>query len=197
MPKTSLRKTMLARRRSLEPEACYSASLRIQHNLLAAPEFRESLSVGLYSSILNEVFTEEIFHAARDAGKKVLYPRVEEDSMVFVDVSELTRLQPGSFGILEPAGGEELTAGEIDLIVVPGIAFDWSGHRLGFGRGYYDRFLRRLDPKAVSVGLGFNWQMVEALPSEPHDVRLRMLITETETIRTGEISPALTGNFDP
>jgi len=197
MPKTSLRKTMLARRRALEAEACYSSSLKVQQRFVDTAEFLQARSVGLYSSILNEVFTEEIFKSARTAGKSIFYPRVEGESLTFIAVADPGELRPGAFGILEPVGREGRNAGEIDLIVVPGIAFDWTGHRLGFGQGYYDRVLRELGPEAIPVGLGFDWQVVEKLPNEPHDIRMHLIVTETETIRSGKTFPALTGNFDP
>jgi 5-formyltetrahydrofolate cyclo-ligase len=187
MPKKSIRDEMLARRKQLAAETCVSRSLRIQKRFLEAPEFVDAKALGIYSPILNEVFTEEIFHVAHRMGKKVAYPRVRERILEFVEVSGPKELSPGSFGILEPKGSEAISPGLLDVLVVPGVAFDLAGYRLGYGKGFYDRFLHFSTRPGVLVGLCFESQIITALPRETHDVRMDMLVTEERTLRFCEI----------
>jgi 5-formyltetrahydrofolate cyclo-ligase len=181
MPKRSIREEMLVRRRHLAVDTCLARSLSAQQRLLQTPEFAASTVVGLYSPVRNEVFTEEIFTVARLAGKTVAYPRVRENWLDFVEVSQRQELVPGAYGILEPGGAKIVPPAALGLIVVPGVAFDLAGHRLGYGKGYYDRFL--LGGRGHLVGLCFDFQLVTKLPAEVHDVRMDMLVTDERTLR--------------
>jgi 5-formyltetrahydrofolate cyclo-ligase len=101
-------------------------------------------------------------------------PLISEKEMVFVEIRSLTECQPGSFGIREPAYSPEkvLRPEEIDVAVFPGLAFDTKKNRLGYGGGWYDRFLSKAGSHAVSIGVAYPFQVVEDLPSEPHDLPL-------------------------
>jgi 5-formyltetrahydrofolate cyclo-ligase len=182
VPKTSIRKDMLSRRRHLAAETSMTWSLQAQERFLALPEFGDAGCIALYSPVLNEVFTENIFAEARRLGKQVAYPRVTEDALEFVAVEDHRDLEPGAFGILEPSSSGKAVPVRIDLLAVPGVAFDRSGHRLGYGKGFYDRALRALSPRALFVGLAFEMQLREALPAEGHDVRLDLLVTEEQVL---------------
>lgn len=182
MPKKSIREEMLARRKCLAAATCLGLSLKIQERLLAIPEFAAADILALYSPMLNEVFTEEIFTVARRLGKKVAYPRVRENTMDFVEVSDRSHLAPGAFGILEPTGSRVLPLASLDLLVVPGVAFDLAGYRLGYGKGFYDRLLHHREDRGVLVGLCFELQMVGTLPAETHDVRMDLIVTEERTL---------------
>ncbi|MFA5517073.1 MAG: 5-formyltetrahydrofolate cyclo-ligase [Desulfuromonadales bacterium] len=186
MPKTLLRSKMLARRRQLATDRCLAWSLRIQQALAELPEFVSASAIGLYSSVGNEVFTEELFRSGQ--GKKIAYPRVLGNDLEFVQIASLGELCPGTFGILEPIGSNVVSVASLDLIVVPGVAFDLSGHRLGYGKGFYDRVLH--DPERGTVaGLAFERQLVEALPAEQHDIRMDLVITENRLLRFDRQSP--------
>jgi 5-formyltetrahydrofolate cyclo-ligase len=187
MPKRSIRDELLARRRHLAAETCLGRSLEAQQNLLLTPEFVAATVVGLYSPVRNEVFTEEIFTEARRCGKTVTYPRVRGTLLDFVEVRERQELEPGAYGILEPGGVRVVPLAALELIVVPGVAFDLAGHRLGYGKGFYDRFLH--ERKGHLVGLCFDFQLVEKLPAEVHDVRMNMVVTEERTLRFAAVSP--------
>jgi len=178
MPKKSLRGTMLARRKHLAAETCLSHSLRIQQRVIALPAFRRADVLALYSPILNEVFTEEIFHEALRLGKTVAYPRVRGESLDFVVVASPQELAPGTFGVLEPLGSRLIPSAALDLVLVPGVAFDLEGNRLGYGKGFYDRVLCGAGRPGLSIGLCFELQMVERLPVEDHDQCLDLLMTE-------------------
>jgi 5-formyltetrahydrofolate cyclo-ligase len=178
MPKKSLRGAMLTRRKHLAAEVCLSHSLRIQQRVVMLPAFEQAEIVALYSPILNEVFTEEIFHEALRQGKTVAYPRVVGERLDFVSVAAPSELSPGAFGVLEPTGSMLLPPNVLDLVLVPGVAFDVGGNRLGYGKGFYDRILGGTGRPALSIGLCFEMQVVKRLPVEDHDACLDILITE-------------------
>jgi 5-formyltetrahydrofolate cyclo-ligase len=186
MPKRSIREEMLQRRRHLAAATCLGSSLAAQRRLLSTPEFAAALTVALYCPTRNEVFTEELFATARRHGKRVAYPRVRGGQLEFVQVADLQTLTPGAFGILEPVGDSLLRLGELDLVVVPGVAFDRRGHRLGYGKGFYDRLLHGAPP-AVLAGLCFDFQLVDVLPHEEHDVCMDLLVTDERTLMFSEV----------
>ncbi len=183
MPKKAIREQMLARRKHQAAETCLALSLKIQERFLSTPEYTNAGAIALYSPVFNEVFTEEIFTLACWDGKQVSYPRVRGDLLEFVRVSALTDLAPGAFGILEPTGAGTVSVAELDLLVVPGVAFDAGGFRLGYGKGFYDRVLHRCESRGVLCGLCFDFQRLEALPSETHDIGMDLLITEKHIFR--------------
>jgi 5-formyltetrahydrofolate cyclo-ligase len=178
MPKRSIRADLLARRKHLAAETCLSHSLRIQQGLLQAVEFQAATAIALYSPILNEVFTEELFRAACSAGKVIAYPRVRGSELEFVRVLKTGDLAPGAFGVLEPTGDQLVAPAALDMVVVPGVGFDRQGGRLGYGKGFYDRGLHGSQRPGCLVGLCFELQLVERLPAESHDVCMDIIITE-------------------
>ncbi|AMV73011.1 5-formyltetrahydrofolate cyclo-ligase [Desulfuromonas carbonis] len=182
MPKTSIRQTVLNRRRLLAAEVCLAGSLQVQQRLLARPEFSAAESVALYSAVAGEVFTDLVFDVARQQGKSVVFPRVCSAGLEFYRVEGRDMLAPGAFGVLEPAAGAVVPLAAIDLAVIPGVAFDLLGHRLGYGKGYYDRTFCTATERPLLVGFAFDLQVVGQLPREGHDVRLDLLVTETRVI---------------
>ncbi|MFO7983166.1 MAG: 5-formyltetrahydrofolate cyclo-ligase [Desulfuromonadales bacterium] len=183
MLKTSIRNDILARRRQLSFEECLAQSLRIQNRLLSAPEFRTSARLALYSPILNEVFTEKLFQQARQERMSVAYPRVRGEDLEFVLVSDPGALTHGAFGVMEPSGHELIVPGELDLVVVPGVAFDFSGYRLGYGKGFYDRALHDTAQRTVRAGVCYELQLVDVLPAERHDICMDLIVTENRILR--------------
>ena len=192
MPKRSIRETLLQQRRHLSLDTCLAKSLQAQARLMTSKEFTAAAIIALYQPVFNEVFTEAIFHGSRQAGKVVVYPRVRGTALEFVRVDELAGLVPGRFGILEPVGTELVAVAAIDLMVVPGVAFDLGGHRLGYGKGFYDRALHAQPLRGVLVGLAFDFQIVPELPAEGHDIPMDLLVTEERIIQTG-MQPPLSG----
>ncbi len=184
MPKRSLRSSMLARRSGLSCEQWRAASQRAQERLLGLELFQQARRVALYASLQNEIDTALLFAAAREAGKQVLYPQVCGELLVFHEVTALEQLNRGRFGILEPCpggAGQEQTVP--DLMVVPGVAFDLRGHRVGFGKGYYDRYLAGLRQLPLLVGLCHDFQLCDRVPAEGHDIRMHCLVTESRTVQ--------------
>lgn len=183
MPKRPFRAQMLQQRRSLSPEAGVRLSRAIQQQLLALPEYRDCELLALYSPVRNEVQTDLVAAHARQSGKRLAYPRVEGDGMVFHEVVADEALHCGAFGVCEPVQTRPVAATEIGLAIVPGVAFDRNGFRLGYGKGYYDRFWGHGERHAFLVGFAYGFQLVPQLPSEAHDLRLDLLLTEEGPLR--------------
>jgi len=184
--KERLRAEVLERRRLMAFEAVYEASVRVQKAFLGSEEYGQSSCMSLYSSFRNEVLTDEIFHAAVASGREVFYPRVVRGlsrHLEFFKVTHLGELSPGSYEIQEPCGGEvKGEPGALDLVVVPGAAFDHKGGRLGYGKGYYDHALSGLSCRVVA--LAYDFQVIDGeLPMEEHDVRVSAIVTETRIIK--------------
>lgn len=188
MPKRTLRSQLLAQRRALSHDAWLAASHAAQLNLLALDEFARAGSVALYAPAHNETDTGLILAAAIGAGKRVLYPAVCGHHMVLRRVQRHEDLHKGAFGLLEPApGGADHQADAADLIVVPGVAFDLTGHRLGYGKGFYDRFLHHPGRTARLVGLCHDFQLTDgALPTDHHDIPMEIVVTDIRVIRISQ-----------
>jgi len=187
MPKWPFRQQILARRRALSHDQWLASSRSAQQLLISLEEFSGANCIALYAPAHKETDTAEILEAAFAAGKRVLYPAVCGERMVFRQVEGLRSLAEGSFGILEPCPtGVDHHADEPDLIVVPGVAFDLNGHRIGYGKGYYDRFLQHPGRKAHLVGLCHDFQLIDgAIPAEEHDIRMELIVTDRRIIHVG------------
>jgi 5-formyltetrahydrofolate cyclo-ligase len=169
-------------------ESAYSAKAgdRAQDHFLREFPPLAGMTVALYRALAGEVPTERIRHAYLAAGARLCYPRVEgKGTLAFYPHREGDGWEPGSYGILEPlipAGVEPMLSGW-DIIVVPGLAFDRRGNRLGFGFGYYDRFLGGLPESVPRVGLACASQLVPEVPVDAWDVPVHALVTEEGVIR--------------
>jgi len=185
MPKRALRAATLARRRELTPEQVSAHSLELQRRFLALPEYHRARVIALYSPIQHEAQTTLVAHEALSAGKSLLYPAVEGEDIQFRRVASLSELVPGRFGILEPTG-EPCRPCDADLIVVPGVAFDMFGRRIGYGKGYYDRSLHLLEGSGKLVAFCYDFQLSEAIVGEPHDVTMDLIVTELRVVRVNK-----------
>lgn len=186
--KERLRSAILERRREMAFEDVYRKSSLIQRRLIDSPFYAGAKALLLYSSFSNEALTDELFERAIRDGKEAAYPRVLRGGgrhLAFFKVKSLKELAPGSYDIPEPAEGEERAlACSFDLVVVPGVAFDEKGGRLGYGKGYYDRALQGVG--CPIVALAYDFQVLkEEIPVEPHDVRVSAIVTEKRLIATG------------
>lgn len=144
--------------------------------------FREARCLALYSAIHNEVSTDEILGQALDRGKSLVFPRVSGEDLEFVLIESPSELVSGAFGVKEPKSCNLVPVEKLDLIVVPGVVFDQRGHRLGYGRGYYDRALAKCQSHCMKVGFAYDFQLVEELPATDYDETLSMLFTESQTL---------------
>ena len=183
--KRRLRTLLRQQRRALSAQAVRKNSRRITARLCARAMFRQARQILLYSPDDNEVDTEGLWQEARRRGIAVYYPRVTADKqqVEFVRRHDSQPLIPGVFDILVPPGEDMLTTvTQTDLILVPGVGFDPTGHRLGRGRGYYDRAVKGVLAGALRVGLAHECQIVSHLPVDPHDERVDYIVTEKRLI---------------
>jgi len=183
MPKRPIREKLLVERRHCSVETCLHLSLLIQERFLNSDAYRQAGCIGLYSAFLNEVQTDLVARRCLADGKGLSFPRVSGAALEFVTVTSARELAPGAFGIPEPTGPRLVPIAEIDLLVVPGVAFDLTGHRLGYGKGYYDRVLDGSPPGLKRIGFAYEFQVVEQLPAADHDCRLTHLVTEQRMLR--------------
>jgi 5-formyltetrahydrofolate cyclo-ligase len=185
MFKQQIRDELLLRRTSQAADEQQRCSQIIQQCLLATAEFSSATSVVLYSPVRGEVLTDLLAESVRRFGKRLIFPRMRGRQLELVETASLAELVPGPFGILEPSGDRTVSVSEVDLLVVPGIVFDRAGHRIGYGKGFYDRLLQG-QTSACKAGIAFDFQLVEALPAEAHDVRMDLLATESLLLRWPE-----------
>jgi len=140
----------------------------------------------LFLSTPHEVDTSQLAIRAWADQKRVLAPRVTWDQrrMLPIEIQSLaTGVEVGYMGIREPVEGMPVPVSDIELVIVPGLAFDEQGNRLGRGRGFYDRFLSHPDFRGVSCGLAFEQQVLPTIPAGPGDVRVQMLVTDLQVRR--------------
>ncbi len=175
--KASVRDKLLALRNAMTPEEVNAGSEKIFKKLKAQEKFRRAKGVLVYSSFRNEVKTDRIIALMEDLGKVIYLPVVMGDGcLVACKNSDIT--QRNTYGISEPVPVETdlLDNEKIDLAVCPGVGFDRSLNRIGFGKGYYDRFLSKA--AVYKIGLCYDFQMVDSVYPDPHDVPMDMVISE-------------------
>ncbi len=180
---------MAARRRQLAPDQAAAAGGAVVERVSQAPAFRERARLALYAALPDELPTRPLYEVARTLGKVLLWPRIAaEGDLEFAPCRRWEDLVPERYGVLAPPPGQESVAlGENDLLLVPGVAFDLRGGRLGRGGGYYDRVLGEIGKGGpLSLGVGFEFQLVEEVPREPHDQALDALVTESRLQWIGE-----------
>lgn len=155
-----------------------SASDAVFARLENSAAFQLAEKILMYHSLPDELETHRFLTKWKDH-KKFFLPRVNGVNLELLPYDE-SRLEIGSFHIEEPTGNNVYPIEEIEVIIVPGVAFDRKGRRLGRGKGFYDRLLKTA--KATKIGIGYEFQLVEEVPSEAHDVAMDMIITENTTI---------------
>jgi 5-formyltetrahydrofolate cyclo-ligase len=190
MAKNELRKKVLALRKSLSLKEAEEKSTLVLTNLLTLPAYRHAGTLMTYVDFQNEVGTKELIGESLKRGKRVTVPFTDVANCRLIP-SLLKRswaeLVPGTWGILEPAPDRlhPLKPEDLDLVVVPGIAFDFKGNRLGYGGGFYDRFLPQTRPDTVILALAFEFQVYPEICNRPHDYRMHFIVTEKRIIKCG------------
>jgi 5-formyltetrahydrofolate cyclo-ligase len=190
MSKNEIRKDALKSRRLLSAEQVELLSARVQANLQALPEYSEARVLASYVAKRDEVQTRGIIESSLSAGKRILVPRSDPArvSLSFHEIHSLDELAPGNFGVPEPpAGSEVVPLREAQLVLVPVVAWDSDGQRMGYGRGYFDMELKSRGG-AVSAGLAFESQHRDTLPVTTSDVPLDMVVTDRRVHRFGRDS---------
>jgi len=180
--KAGLRRELIKRRLGLPSEEVNKNSQKISELITQLEIFKKAERIALYFSIKNEVRTEQIFEMAMECGKKVYFPHMEGTILEFHRVDDLGELKPGKFGIPEPRqDSAKIQTKDLDIIVVPGVAFDRLGRRVGYGKGYYDRTLKEIHKEKL-IGLAYGFQVLDRIPVEAGDIGLGSLIMESGII---------------
>ncbi len=155
---------------------------KIKNKFLKLVEEKNSQTILLYYPHKNEINTIPIIEELLKRKKTVLLPKVEKGKILPILISDISNLKVGFAGIKEPEG-EIFSKNSIDITVVPAVAYDRRGYRLGYGKGFYDRFLQ--DFKNLKVGLAYKFQVLDKIPFEKHDIPVDIIITPEEVIEAG------------
>jgi 5-formyltetrahydrofolate cyclo-ligase len=187
--KQAFRRQMLAERAALPAGERADRSREACRHLLSFAKLAACRTVMAFHPMREELDIVPFLDSARQRGQEVWLPLtlVAERRLIPYRYTGPDMLRPGAYGIMEPdpAKAEEADLAALDAVLVPGVAFDRQGGRMGYGGGFYDRFLAALDRKPMLIGCGYHFQVVPSVPVEPHDVRLDYLVTEAGVLETG------------
>ena len=194
MNKKELRKKFIQLRNALSEEMRKEKSKRIASRVIAMQEFQKTEVVLLYNAIRSEVETKEIFQEAKRLGKPIYFPRVIGDEMEFYLIEEDSKLEVSSFGIYEPEMSDEKRflpkEQNAVFVLMPGVAFDKAGNRIGYGGGYYDKYLKWLQENLPNgdickAAVGYECQMLdkEVIETEEYDMRCDYIVTEERVLK--------------
>jgi 5-formyltetrahydrofolate cyclo-ligase len=174
--KTELRRLMRAQLARISPAAAATASESIRTSIPSLPRWQEARVVAAFAALPGE---PDLHPFDWRHSKTILLPRVDGENLVFHAVKDATELKPGAFGVDEPDPAQcPITdPATADIVFVPGLAFTADGHRLGRGRGYYDRLLATLPETVLRVGVCFNCQLVDSIPQETHDESVDLVLS--------------------
>jgi 5-formyltetrahydrofolate cyclo-ligase len=179
--KKELRKKVLAARDKLLPRQRAAKSREIEERLFSLPEYKSARAVLFFASFRSEVDTGPMIRRALTFGKRVVLPKVAGAQLVLHEISDFDNdVAPGAWGIPEPIESRPVMLDEIDLVIVPGAAFDERGNRLGYGAGFYDKLLPAF--RKTTVALAFECQIVPKVPAELHDVQIMKIVTDRRVI---------------
>ena len=184
--KKKMRAAILALREAMPPAARSAASRAIIDKVCGLPQYAEATVVLTYMGFGSEIETQSFFERIIADGKVVVLPRVDRASQTLMlhAARSTSDLLTGKWGIREPrADAPTVSIEEVDFLLMPGVAFDRFGNRLGYGRGYYDKLLVIADPALTRVAAAFSCQIVEAVPVGPTDQRIDCIVTENEIIK--------------
>lgn len=178
LTKQAIRSKMMFKLKTQKEEYRSRKSKLIQDKLLRNKVFRKAKIVMFYIAFGGEVNTREMIREAKKIGKLICVPicRKDKEIMQPAMLVDHAKLKKGPYGVWEPVAQTRVKPEDLDLIVVPGLAFDKKGNRLGRGKGYYDRFLGSLSDKTPSIGLAFDFQILPLIPTTAHDVSVRKII---------------------
>jgi 5-formyltetrahydrofolate cyclo-ligase len=179
--KASLRKLVAEARDGLTPEERLTKSREIENRLFRLPEFIGSSVIMFFASFRSEVDTVPMMRRALAEGKRVVLPKIQGKNLVLFEIRDFDKdISSGTWGIPEPHENNRIALDAVDLMIVPGLAFDERGNRLGYGAGFYDRLLASFTK--TTVALAFEVQMVSEVPAAKHDIAIKKIMTEKRVI---------------
>jgi 5-formyltetrahydrofolate cyclo-ligase len=179
--KARLRKQFLDSRDALSLDFIKITSKQIQDNLRKIDFFRNAKNVGAYYSIGSEVQTHDILQEILNSGKQLALPKVVKNDLIFKTITSFSDLEQGNFSVMEPKDKCEAIK-NLDIMIVPAIALTREGFRLGYGFGYYDRFLH--GKKLKTIALSYAKQIIKSFPHDSHDIKMDFIVTEDEVMKT-------------
>ena len=179
MDKTELRREIRQKKRNMTQQQIDSASEYLCRKFLQTEQYRDAKTIYAYLPYNQEVKTQMIVLQAWADGKKVAVPKIYGEQMRFLYITDFSQVEPGYCNIPEPIYDEPIAEDKTALVLMPGLAFDSKGRRLGYGGGYYDKFLRD-EPEHPKIALCYHFQMVEALETEEFDVPVDLVISAEE-----------------
>lgn len=185
--KAHIRKDVLKKRGSISLQTKKAKDAVIKERLFSLPEFGQARVIFYFASFSSEVNTLMQIEEALRAGKRVVLPLVDKkiSGLRLYEIKDLSELSPGVMGIPEPNVPQERQReiNDIDLVIMPGVAFDPKGNRLGYGAGYYDKLLSGLTRQTPLIAIAYEEQIVDCIPHEPHDIRVHTIVTDLRVIK--------------
>lgn len=181
-----MRKEVLGQRKKLSEEVRRKEDEDIFHKLINSSLYINAERIFTYVSYSSEVDTRKLINYALNQGKKVYIPKIikEKREMLAVEISTLSGLTVDEYGILEPnIVDKNMVGNEFDLIIMPGVAFDRLGNRLGYGGGYYDKYIKTYGKDTVKAALSYKIQIVDKINVEEHDIKVDYVISKDEIIK--------------
>jgi len=181
--KEEIRKMVAERKQAIGDTR--EASRQVVARLMTLPEIKYCSIIMTYVDFGKEVRTVPLISELFNRGKRLVVPYIDRDEIQIFRLNNLNELAPGAFGILEPKielrrlSERRIKTNELQLILVPGVAFDPQCGRLGRGKGYYDRFLKKTPKNAHKIGLAFDWQIIDAIPMSDDDRFVDIVVTES------------------
>lgn len=176
MEKEEIRKKIKEELNNISIDLINKKNYKIYKKIINSSEFQNAKTIFSYISLPEEVDTHPIIKKALDSGKKIYVPKIRDDYQMNIhEIFSLNELEKGQYNIEEPTG-DKCEQISFDIIIIPGIAFDLSRNRLGRGKGYFDRFLKKT--KGIKIGLCFKEQLLSCIPHEEHDIMMDQVITD-------------------
>jgi 5-formyltetrahydrofolate cyclo-ligase len=177
MDKKALRAEIKAKKRAMTEEQIAATSEALAQQLYAHPAYKEAKSIFGYLSYNQEVRTMPMLEQAQKDGKRVAVPKVIGDTMIFIWLDDLSRIELGYCNIPEPIDNGPEAVDETALVMMPGLAFDPTGRRCGYGGGFYDRYLEQ-HPDHPTIAMCYGFQMFEELETDPHDIPVNYVLSQ-------------------
>lgn len=180
--KREIRRRLLGLRESMDRREWSERTEAVFQRVVSHPWFQEAGTIYCYVDFRGEAGTEALMERAWELGKSVAVPRTRGEEMDFFRIRSLDETAPGNFGVREPDPDSCPAAdGRDGLVILPGSAFDLRGHRIGYGKGFYDRYLEA-HPGLLTMAVAFDFQVLEEVPHAPHDRGVRVIVTDRRTI---------------
>ena len=177
MDKKALRAEIKAKKRAMTEEQIAKTSEALAQQLYAHPAYQNAKSIFGYLSYNQEVRTMPMLEQAQKDGKRVAVPKVIDDTMIFIWLDDLSRVELGYCNIPEPIDNGPEAVDETALVMMPGLAFDPTGRRCGYGGGFYDRYLEA-HPDHTTIAMCYGFQMFDALDTDPHDIPVNYVLSQ-------------------